>query len=167
MNKNYAFELRARKVGIAISDIECDELVFDKDGGREKYEALFDLSNEQACRGSVYDYARAIADDSRDVRVFALCVAGNGDIIIYATMDEVPGAAFSYPVRRDCSSSFTALYRPDEKNEFKFRFETSYRMTRITSFVKNSEDEWEEKSRLVVWPNGNSQLVSIQPALAH
>ena len=167
MSRNNVFELSARQSGIEICDVECDELVFTKGGERKDYEALFALDEDKPDFSALKKIAGAIAGGSPTVRVFGINVANNGEILINATMDDTPDSAFSYPVRRDCSSRFTAIYRPDDKNEYKFRFETSYRLTRIKSYAKNSKNEWEEKNRLAVWPNGNRQLVEIKPRFAH
>ena len=167
MSRKNVFELSARQIGIEIRDAECDELVFTRNGKRESHEVLFSLDKSQSNYATLKRFAGAIVSGSSSVRVFGIVVAENGEILINASMEDMPEAAFSYPVRRDCSSKFTAIYRPDAKNEFKFRFETSYKMTRITCYAKNSKKEWEEKNRLVVWPNGNSQLVEIKQQFAH
>lgn len=167
MSRKNVFELSARQIGIEIRDAECDEMAFDEGERYEAYKTLFDLSGNHRNLRMLKRIAGAIVSGSSSVRVFGIVVAENGEILINASMEDMPESAFSYPVRRDCSSEFTAIYRPDAKNEFKFRFETSYKMTRITCYAKNSEKEWEEKNRLVVWPNGNSQLVEIKQQFAH
>ncbi|MBQ8156643.1 hypothetical protein IJ101_02550 [Candidatus Saccharibacteria bacterium] len=167
MSRKNVFELSARQMGIVICDAECDEMAFDEGERYEAYKTLFDLSGNHRNLRMLKRIAGAIVSGSSSVRVFGIVVAENGEILINASMEDMPESAFSYPVRRDCSSEFTAIYRPDAKNEFKFRFETSYKMTRITCYAKNSKKEWEEKNRLVVWPNGNSQLVEIKQQFAH
>ncbi|MBR2803265.1 hypothetical protein IKE19_01685 [Candidatus Saccharibacteria bacterium] len=159
MGKDY-LKIRAKKKGdrIEILDIKCDATE-----GIEEYEKIFKIPADATDVKELQKFARAIAENSEDVRIFAVEVGADSRVLICAAMDSVLGRSFSYIVRNDYPLSFDVYHSLGGKKLSKYHFEVSQNRTIVRGYAW-SDEKWLEMYRLAVTSDGGVQWVEFEGA---
>lgn len=159
MGKDY-LKIRAKKKSdrIEILDIKCDATE-----GIEEYEKIFKIPADATDVKELQKFARAIAENSEDVRIFAVEVGADSRVLICAAMDSVLGRSFSYIVRNDYPLSFDVCHSLGGKKLSKYHFEVSQNRTIVRGYAW-SDEKWLEMYRLAATSDGGVQWVELEGA---